>query len=156
MIFRAFIVSLLVVVSLHAKEINLDKALEQATAQNKHLFVFLHKTDCGYCESMIQFTFTDSDIEAFLQEHFVYEHINVTNNETVSYRGFKGNGQAFAKHIGYDFYPTSIFFDEEGEHAYVEVGYIDPKHLPNEVRFMKILKYVQSKSYQTKEFDVSN
>jgi thioredoxin-related protein len=105
---------------------------------------------------MIQFTFTDEKIDAYLQKHFVYEHINVTNNETVSYRGFKGSSQAFARHIGYDFYPTSIFFDEEGEAAFVEVGYIDPEHLPNEVRFMKILKYVHTKSYQNKEFDVSH
>jgi hypothetical protein len=38
MIVKAFFLSLLVVVSLHTREINLDKAIEQATAQKKTPF----------------------------------------------------------------------------------------------------------------------
>ena len=36
----------------YARDINLNDLVQKATQKNKHLFVFLHRTDCGYCESL--------------------------------------------------------------------------------------------------------
>ncbi len=144
-----------IALSTEAREINLNSTLQKANNSQKHLFVFLHRTDCGYCESMIQFTFEDEIIKSYISKNFIYEHINVKENDTVTYESFKGNGREFAKHVGYDFYPTCLFFNSDGELVFVEVGYIDKKSMSNEDRFYKILKYVNSKSYKEMEFDVS-
>jgi len=145
--FKIVFFLLIFMASLYAKEINIDKAALKARDLHKHLFVFLHKTDCGYCESMIQFTFEDELIKPFIKKNFLYLSINVNDNDIVSYKDFKGSGREFAKSIGYDFYPTALFFDKMANIVEVEVGYIDSEKIPNEKRFYEILKSVKNRSY---------
>lgn len=154
-VFKSLIFFLVLFSFADARDIDLDSALQKANKSQKHLFVFLHQTDCGYCESMRQFTFEDEVIKQFIKDKFVYEHINVKEQDVVTFQDFKGNGRDFAKHIGYNFYPTSLFFDKDGELAFVEVGYIDKKDIPNETRFYEILKYVDLGLYKKMDFNVS-
>ena len=147
---RAFILGLgLLFVSLDAREINLDKLIHKASLSHKHLFVFLHKTHCGYCESMKEFTLQNSIVQSFIQKHFIYEHINIKKNDSVTYQDFHGSAKEFAIDIGYNFYPTSLFFDDKGEVILAEVGYRDSVAEPNEKRFYKILHFIQSEAYKT-------
>lgn len=146
---RAFVLSsLLLLLSLEAREINLDKLIHKATLSHKHLFVFLHKTHCGYCENMKEFTLQNETIHSFINKNFIYEHINVSMNDTVIYQDFHGTAKEFANEIGYDFYPTALFFDVEGELVFAEVGYRDSKKESNEKRFYKILHYINSQAYK--------
>lgn len=139
--------------TLQAREINIDKLIDTATSSNKHLFIFLHKTDCGYCVSMIEFTLNYKIIKEFIEKYFVYEHINISDKDLIRYKDFKGNGREFAEHIGSAFYPSSLFFGENKEIIFKEAGYIDSNILPNEKRFYTILNYIQSQSYKEKEYD---
>ncbi len=139
--------------ALQAREINIDKLIDTATSSNKHLFIFLHKTDCAYCVKMIDFTLNDDLIKELIEKYFVYEHINISDKDVITYKGFKGNGQEFAKHVGYDLYPSSLFFAENKEIIFGEAGYIDSNILPNEKRFYVILKYIQSQSYKERDYD---
>jgi thioredoxin-related protein len=154
-VFKLSLLFLLVASFAQAREIDLNSMVKKASKTQNHLFVFLHQTDCGYCESMIQFTFEDEKIKSFINNNFIYEHINIKEKDVVSYKEFKGSGKEFAKYIGYDFYPTSLFFDNRGELVFVEVGYIDKESIPNETRFYKILEHVKSKKYKEMNFNVS-
>lgn len=147
---RAFFLSLLIIFTslLEAREINLDKLIQKATSSHKHLFVFLHKTDCGYCEGMKEFTLQNEIIHDFIEKHFIYEHINISKKDTIYYQDFVGSGREFAREIGYEFYPTSLFFDEKGELILAEAGYRDTPQEPNEKRFYRILNFIQSKAYK--------
>ena len=89
----------------------------------------------------------------FTNKNFIYEHINVYDKDTVIYKDFKGNGREFAKKIGYDFYPTTLFFNENAEIILVEVGYRDNKAMPNEKRFYIMLNYIDSKSYLKMDYE---
>ena len=129
-----------------AREINLNNLSKTAIKSNKTLFVFLHKTDCGYCESMIEFTLDDEKIKPFLKKRFLFVHINITEKDSITYRDFKGSGRDFAKQIGFNFYPTSLFFDEQNDLSYAAPGYQDEK------KFFAILHYVDSKSYNKISF----
>lgn len=144
---RIFLIILALQLTLQAKEINIDKIVDDATKSDKHLFVWLHKTGCGYCESMREFTLENEAIKAFIDKYFIFVHVNVSQKDIVMYKDFNGSGREFAQKIGYDFYPTSLFFDERAEVVYEEVGYIDTKTLPNEQRFYNILNFIKSKSY---------
>ncbi len=129
-----------------ARDINIDRLVQQAKSSNKHLFVFLHKTDCGYCDSMIEFTLDDEIVKELVKRRFLFVHININDSDTVFYKNFKGNGKAFAKHVKYNFYPTSLFFDDDNDISYAVPGYRDEK------TFNAILNYVDSKSYQKISF----
>jgi thioredoxin-related protein len=142
-------ISILLILSLNslvlAKEINLNQYIQQATNEHKILFVFLHKTNCGYCENMMDFTFNNDKIKAYIKKYFIYVSINIKEDDHIIYGLYDGNAHGFAKYIGYDFYPTSLFFDKDANLILEEVGYIDTQKIPNEKRFLKILKFLNNK-----------
>lgn len=130
-----------------ARDIDLNTLAADAAAHQKHLLVWLHKTDCGYCESMREFTLEDDNVSPYLKAHFVFEHINVNEKDTVSYKTFKGDGKAFAKTVGFNFYPSSVFMDKSAEIVFAAPGYIEERD------FMVMLKYVQSGAYKKMGYD---
>ena len=147
-VIKVFLLILTLQLTLQARVINIDNIITAAKKSDKHLFVWLHKTDCGYCENMREFTLENETIAAFIDENFIFIHINVYEKDSVKYQDFRGNGLEFAKDIGYNFYPSSLFFNDEGDMILSEVGFIDKDKEPNEERFYKILNFIKSKSYE--------
>jgi thioredoxin-related protein len=133
-------------ISLFARNIDIDAIVKSSVEANKHLFIFLHRTDCGYCESMLTFTLDDDPIKELLQKDFVFLHINILEDDVVKYKGFTGNGRDFAKHVGYNLYPSSLFLNREREIVYAVPGYQDKD------QFLLILKYVDSYAYKAMSY----
>jgi thioredoxin-related protein len=150
-VFKFITISLLICLSfsssLSAREINLNTLAAEAAKQHKHLFVWLHKTDCGYCEAMREFTLEDDRVAAILKKSFRFIHINVNDNDDIRYKSFKGSGKAFAKKVGYSFYPSSLFMDKQANLIFAAAGYIEEKN------FLVMLKYVESAAYRTMKYD---
>jgi len=124
-----------------ANDVNLDKLVVEAKKTNKHILVFLHTTGCPYCERMIEFTFDDDDVSEKIKKDFIFVDMNVKDEGLVSFDNFKVSKLKFAKKIGYPMYPTCLFFDQNGELVYDEVGYRD------EEKFLKTLNLVSTKAY---------
>lgn len=133
-------------ISLFARNIDIDAIVKNSVEANKHLFIFLHRTDCGYCESMLMFTLDDDPIKELIQKDFVYLHINISENDVVKYKSFTGSGRDFAKHVGYNLYPSSLFVNSENEIIHAVPGYQDKD------QFLLILKYVDSGAYKTMNY----
>ena len=147
-IIQTFLIIITLQLTLQARTINIDNIVSTAKKIDKHLYVWLHKTDCGYCENMREFTLENETINAFIEKNFVFVHINVYEKDSITYQDFRGNGREFAIEVGYDFYPTSLFFADDGEIEFAEVGFIETKDESNERRIYKMLNYIQSKSYE--------
>lgn len=124
-----------------ANDINLDQLVVEAKKTNKHILVFLHIPGCNYCLNMQEFTFDDELVIAAIKKDFIFVDMNVRDEGVVIYDNFKVSKLKFAKKIGYPMYPSCLFFDKNGELVYDGVGYRD------ENKFLKILKFVSSKSY---------
>jgi thioredoxin-related protein len=124
-----------------ANDVNLDQLVVEAKKSNKHILVFLHITGCNYCLKMQEWTFDDDIVIAALKKDFIFVDINVRDEGLVSFDGFKVSKLKFAKEIGYPMYPSCLFFDQNGELVYDEVGYRD------EIKFLETLKIVSSKAY---------
>jgi len=124
-----------------AGDVNLDQLVKEAKKTNKHILVFLHITGCNYCLKMQEFTFDDEKVEAKIKKDFIFVDINVRDKGLVSYDNMKVSKLKFAKEIGYPMYPSCLFFDQNGELVYDEVGYRD------EVKFLDTLKLVSTKAY---------
>jgi len=139
--------------TLQARDINIDFLVQKAQKEHKHLFVWLHKDGCGYCENMREFTLQNDVVKAYISKHFIYQHINVSKGDDVIYKGLTTKAKKFAQKIGYDFYPTSLFFDEDAEIVYVSVGFMDGRKLSHEEKFYKILHFIDSDSYKKMDFD---
>ena len=143
LIINLFSVILLFNISLFARSIDINAIVKKSIDKNKHLFVFLHRTDCGYCESMLTFTLDDDPVKELVDKKFVFLHINISEDDLVTYKRFSGNGRAFAKHVGYNIYPSSLFLNSKNEIIHAVPGYQDKDE------FLLILKYVDSKAYKT-------
>ena len=139
---KRLVFTLLAVVSIiFANDVNLDKLVVDAKKSNKHILVFLHTTGCPYCEKMIEFTFDDDEVKESIEKDFIFVDMNVKDDGLVSFDNFKVSKLKFAKKIGYPMYPTCLFFDQNGELVYDEVGYRD------EEKFLETLQIVSSKAY---------
>ena len=124
-----------------ANDVNLNQLIKEAKKTNKHILVFLHITGCNYCLKMQEFTFDDEKVEAKIKKDFIFVDINVRDEGLVSYDNMKVSKLKFAKEIGYPMYPSCLFFDQNGELVYDEVGYRD------EIKFLDTLKLVSTKAY---------
>jgi thioredoxin-related protein len=94
---------------------------------------------------MKEFTFDDEKVEAAIKKDFIFIDINVRDEGLVSFDNVKVSKLKFAKEIGYAMYPSCLFFDQNGELVYDEVGYRD------ENKFLETLKLVSTKSYNDVE-----
>ena len=142
MYIKRLILILLTVVSMtFANDVDLDQLVVEAKKTNKHILVFLHITGCNYCLNMQEFTFDDEMVIAALKKDFIFVDINVKDEGHLSFDGFRVSKLKFAKEIGYPMYPSCLFFDQNGELVYDEVGYRD------ENKFLETLKTVSSKAY---------
>jgi thioredoxin-related protein len=115
-----------------SSEINIDKLINKATKEHKHLFVYLHWKDCVYCQEMQMFTL-DADIET-------------SKNETVIYKNFKGTAKEFVKYIGFGF-PVSLFYDKDGSVAGLFPGVV------GEDEFKVVLDFIKTNSYKKMELE---
>ena len=142
MYLKRLVLSLLIVVSItFANDIDLDKIVIDAKKTNKHILVFLHITGCTYCLKMQEWTFDDDRVIAAIKKDFIFVDINVKDEGLVSFDNMKISKLKFAKEIGYPMYPSCLFFDQNGELVYDEVGFRD------EEAFLKTLQEVSSKAY---------
>ncbi len=142
MYFKRLVLVFLTIVSINfADDINFNNLVLEAKKTNKHILVFLHITGCHYCIKMEEFTFDNEKVEALIKKDFIFVDINIRDKGIVLFDKFKGNKIKFAKEMGYSMYPSCLFFDQNGELVYDEVGYRD------ESKFLKTLKEVSAKSY---------
>lgn len=133
--------------SLSARDIDLNRIARDTAKQKKTLLVWLHKKDCGYCEAMYEFTLGDDKVAAVLASSFQLVDININDNDTVTYNGFKGSGHDFAKHVGYNFYPSSLFMNADAALIFAAPGYVEEKD------FFNMLGYVSSGAYKSMNYD---
>lgn len=96
-----------------------DKALKQAKAQNKLVFLDIYATWCGPCKMLKKNTFTDKKVGDFFNNNFV----------NVSVDGEKGVGPQLAQKYGITAYPSLIVTNADGKPVLYTMGYIDPATL---------------------------
>jgi len=132
---------LLFTLSLNAKEINIDKRLQNLPT-TKELIIYLHRTGCSYCNSMEEFTLEDETVNDFLNTHYEVIRINITDDDKIIYKNKESSGLEFAKSVGYNFYPSVLFLNEKADIEYASVGYKD------EFEFILILNYVKKGFYK--------
>jgi len=133
-----------------ADSININKLLGEAKKSDKHLLIFLHKPTCSYCKNMILFTLPEDDIADKIKKNSIFVDIDIANSGEVVFDEFKGSKQEFSKSLGSNYYPSSVFIDEEKKVLYGQAGFKD------EDVFLKILCFVESRSYKDMSIDDLN
>nr|WP_284047591.1 thioredoxin family protein [Guyparkeria hydrothermalis] len=109
------------------------------------VFAFFEMDECPFCHRMKTQVFTDPEVQAYIDEHFVTVSIDIEgdvmmtapNGEQVKEKDF-----AFKEHR-VRATPVMIFFDTEGKPA---LRYTGPTQSAEE--FLLLMKFVASGAYQ--------
>ena len=126
------------------KDLHAD--VEEARASGKAgVFAFFEMDECPFCHRMKTQVFTDPDVQAYIDEHFVTVSIDIEGDVVMtdpSGEQIKEKAFAFEKYR-VRATPVMIFFDTEGEPA---LRYTGPTQSPEE--FLLLMKFVVSGAYQ--------
>ena len=101
------------------KTLPLEEVLKIATEQNKHVFVDVSTSWCGWCKKMKANTYTNPSVIAHLNKKYI----------NVSIDAEKGDGPMVAKKYRVKGYPTQLILDENGVMLSKNVGYMNPEEL---------------------------
>lgn len=93
-----------------------QKALAQARAERKLVFVDAYTTWCGPCKAMAAKTFTDSAVASQYNAQFINLKLDME----------AGEGPMLAKRYGVAYFPTLLFVAADGTLAHKAVGYHGP------------------------------
>jgi len=96
-----------------------SKALAQAKAEKKLVFLDIYATWCGPCKMLKKNTFTDEAVGKFFNENFV----------NVSVDGEAGVGPELAEKYSIRGYPSLIVADADGNVVLATAGYVDASYL---------------------------
>lgn len=142
---------LILIIFLHdvanAELINVDSVVAQAKKENKQVLLFFHMTRCGACKEMIKTSIEDAGIRKQIDRDFLFVDMNINSKDEVIHKSFKGTVHRFAKSLGIDLYPSTIFMDGDNELKYHLVGYRDKD------KFSTVIEYVSTKSYKSMDLE---
>lgn len=145
-IFKPFLLFMLVS-SVNASDIDVDKLLETAKKQNKQIMFFHHIPGCPYCKAMLDENFKDATILKEIDENFIYVDIYTANEGSIKFKDFKGTHKEFSAYMGAFVYPSTIFINAEGKVIHSAIGY------RNIDEYFAEITYVSTDSYKTMDLE---
>lgn len=104
-----------------------QKAIAEAKAQNKLVFVDAYASWCGPCKVMDKKVFSDKNVAAYFNEHFINVKVMVEDARSATPEGAK-----FSQTYEFDAYPTMFFLDGDGKVVKKIIGYHDARQLINQ------------------------
>lgn len=110
--FTCMFVMLSVFAQTNFQELTLDKALEQAAAENKLVFVDCYTVWCGPCKMMAEKILPLKEVGEFMNDHFVCLKIDME----------KGEGVKIARKYKITAYPTFLILKTDGSLQHRIVG----------------------------------
>jgi thioredoxin-related protein len=113
-----------------------NEGLAQARQTGRPLLVDVYTDWCGWCKRMDADVYAKSDVSAYLASHFVTARLNAESGAQAVYQGRNYTSRSLASSFDVSGYPTTIFFDAEGNHLANVPGY-----LPRE-RFLLLLRFI--------------
>lgn len=118
------------------KWMSFDSALITAKKLDKKIIVGVYTTWCGWCKRMDKEVFNDQRISGYLNENYVTVKLNAESNTKVTYKGKTGTEQTLARSFGVTGYPTTLFFEADGQLITSLSGYFSAD------KFLPILKFL--------------
>ncbi len=121
-----------------------DEGLEQASKNDKMIFVDVYTNWCGFCKKMDRNTFSDKMIMNYLDEHFILVKLNAESKKKMVLPDGSLNGRQIARSFAVRGYPTFVFLNSNGEKLYSRSGYAPPNG------FIHLLRFVAEGHYESK------
>jgi thioredoxin-related protein len=149
-----------------AQEINwisLNKALELQKENPKKIMIDVYTNWCGPCKLLDKKTFQNTDVAAYVNEHYYAVKFNGEGNETVNYKdnnfgnpnynaskaNTRNSAHEFANYLGVNAYPTIAFLNETADLIMPLRGFHNPQQLEFYLKIFLEDKYKELKTKET-------
>ena len=117
--------------------LDFEEDVGEAAAAGKRVMIYFHQEGCPYCAKLVENSFNNPAIEAYIRKNFDSITINMWGDrEIVSIGGRDFSEKTFAAALKVQYTPTLIFLDEQGKTALRLDGYYPPD------KFQAALRYV--------------
>ena len=117
--------------------LDFEEDVAEAAAEGRRVMLYFHQEGCPYCARLVEESFGDPQIEAFVREHFDGITINMWGDrEVVSVSGQEFSEKTFAAALKVQYTPTLVFLDEQGKVALRLNGYYPKQYFRNALRFV--------------------
>ncbi|MDR1273031.1 MAG: thioredoxin family protein [Odoribacteraceae bacterium] len=97
------------------EELTFQEALDKAAASGKLLFVDCYTEWCGPCKRLAGQVFTQEDVGAFFNEHFINLRVDMEKDE----------GPTLARRYAVHLYPTLLVIRPDGKEQHRIIGFRD-------------------------------
>lgn len=131
----------IIVVSSNAADIDINKLIQTAKQQNKHIMFFHHIPGCPYCKAMLDESFQDDSILDVINKNFLYVDIYTANKDDIIFKDFQGSFKEFSTYIGAFVYPSTIFMNNDGEVIHTAIGYRNIDEYYAEITYVSTENY---------------
>ncbi len=117
--------------------LDFEEDVAEAAAVGKRVMIYFHQEGCPYCARLVENSFNNPEIGAYIRKNFDGITINMWGDrEVVSIGGRDFSEKTFAAALKVQYTPTLVFLDEQGKTALRLDGYYPPE------KFQAALSYV--------------
>ncbi len=114
-----------------------EEDVAEAAESGKRVMIYLHQEGCPYCARLVEESFNNPEIEAYIRKNFEGITVNLWGDrEVVAINDQNFTEKTFAAALKVQYTPTLIFLDERGKTALRLDGYYPPD------QFLIALRYV--------------
>lgn len=123
-----------------------DDGLALAKKEKKMVLIDFYTDWCGFCKKMDRETYSDQRIIRYLNEKYVLVKINPEKSGDLKFRGNTYTYSTFARYIGVNGYPSTLFMEFDEELITMVPGFVSADEFINMIRFLgdrhyKTMKY---------------
>jgi len=128
--------------------LDLAEDLQEASDNNKKLFLYFHQDGCPYCEKLLKDNFSRKDIITKMQQSYDVLEINIWGDKAITLlSGEEVSEKEFARRMKVMFTPTSLILDKKGNENFRMNGYYAPD------KFTAVLDYAILEKVQKPSFN---
>ncbi len=124
-----------------------SKALELAKKQNKIVVVDFYTDWCGWCKRMDKDTYGHADVVKYAKAKLIMSKVDAESQEKTRFKERELTYQQLAMGLGVRGYPTTMFFDSNGDLLTSISSYLTAE------QFMPILEFLSEGHYKTMKYD---
>ena len=123
--------------------LDISEDVDDATAKNKHLMLFIDLDGCPYCTKMLKESFIAKNATSkFIKNHFDVINLNVKGSRELTWKGKSMSEKEFAIDLRIQYSPTILFLDKDKNVVLKLNGYRTIQS------FKTILEYIDGKHYK--------
>lgn len=105
--------------------LTLPEAMQQASADERLIFVDIYEVGCQWCRKMTREVFPSPTVRAVLDRDFYPVKLNGNSSNRITFKGQEMSEQEFASMMGVTAFPFSVVLDSDGNVIDRRRGYMD-------------------------------